>query len=306
MDGENKSLVTSARATWTCTGSFGCNPTNPNAPGVFTTANGDPALFSFPVPPFDFNGITVDLAAIKDLANAEGLYFDKAPSGLGYHVVLNGATMQVYDVISLDTVQAYDLIQGWHNEDSIILPGGESLVTGSPFTIPTDCSVIFFEDTIWVEGTVQGKVTIAAADLQNPNAQEDVWLPGNIQYAVLDGSDGLLLLAQRNNLISLDSPEDMALQGIFIAQTGRFGRNHYSESRLPAMYDPFAKQNSLQIFGTVVSNGRVGTKWISGGTFSSGYNTRETIFDPEQTSFPPPFLPATSPQFQLSGWEEVE
>ncbi|MDP6704025.1 MAG: hypothetical protein QF775_00895, partial [archaeon] len=47
MDGENKSLVTSAKEDWLCTESFGCNPpTTQN--GVFTTANGNDELFIYP------------------------------------------------------------------------------------------------------------------------------------------------------------------------------------------------------------------------------------------------------------------
>ena len=58
MDGENKSQVTSAKETWLCTEFFGCDPPE-EKPGVFTTANGNEELFSFPVTPFDFAGITL-------------------------------------------------------------------------------------------------------------------------------------------------------------------------------------------------------------------------------------------------------
>jgi hypothetical protein len=305
MDGENRSTVTSARATWTCTSTFGCDPSS-TQDGVFTTANGNEALFSFPVPPFDFNGITVDLATIKDLTlpvgqggQGEGIYLDPAPSGLGYHLVFDGDELDVYDITDLDTIDSYTTENGWGTEDSVILD--EDFVQTIP--IPASCSVIFAEDHAWVEGDIEGRVTLAVADLINPTGEANVWLPGNITYPVVPSvDDGFVLIAQHDNLISLDSPDDMDLHGIYIAQTGRFGRNHYDCSDYPAD----CKKNNLDIFGTIVSNERVGTRWACGGSYCSGYNTRTATYDPAQGVFPPPFLPTSSLEFGIRDWEEVE
>lgn len=301
MDGENNSLVTSAKETWTCTGSFGCNPAQ-TKPGIFGAGeNSD--LWRFPVPVFDFNLITVDLAQIKSSAqSAGGLYF--APSGAyGYHAILHeDRTIDVYRVDDIDTLLAYDLQIGWFQEPSVI--DSETFI-GS-FNIPGACSAIFFEDDLWLSGEntpskINGKVTIASADLINPNNTTDTWLNGNIEYVNQDGTDGFLLIAQHNNLIGPYVPNIMTLHGVYIAQTGHFARNHY-----PQALGQYQKRELLEMFGTVVSNGRVGTKWTSNGLWSSGFKNRQITYDPAMSLNPPPFLPSTSDVSEFREWEELE
>ena len=292
MDGENNALVTSAKETWWCTSSFGCSPSQ-EKPGVFTTANGNEELFRYPIPPFDFGGITMDLAEIKDLTKNQGQGIYLPPSGKkGYYVILNKGSIDVYKIDSLDEIYAYNYEEDWHWEYSLIK---EKTHLGN-YPIPGACGLIFIEDDLWIEGETQGKLTIVSADLEDPNEETNVWLKGDILYTTKDGSDGLLLLAQHNNLITPDSPERMELQGIYIAQSGQFGRNHYSGNI----------KEYLEIFGSIVSNGRVGTKWsYTWGGIASGYEKRENIYDPKQSFNPPPFLPSTSETFEFKEWEEL-
>jgi len=311
MDGENNALVTSAKDTWVCTSSFGCSscPTDAGCyleggdcvcPGVFTTANGNEELFRYPVPPFDFEKITMDLAEIKDLTKNQGQGIYLPPSGKkGYYVILKKDSIDVYKILELGAVYAYDLEQGWHWEYSRIV---KKDATPQNYPISEDCSLVFVEDNLWIEGEVQGKLTVVSADLENPNKETNVWLTGDITYTTKDGSDGLVLLAQHNNLISLEVPEEMELQGIYIAQTGHFGRNHY-----PCWYYPEdCIKEYLEIYGSVVSNGRVGTKWsYSWGGIASGFKKRENIYDPKQSFNPPPFLPCISDTFEFKEWEEL-
>lgn len=337
MDGENQSLVSSAQNEWICTDSFGCSPcpisagcrvqgSNCICPGVFTTANGNTNLFSFPVPPFDFNAITVDLAQIKKLTKDEnkGLYF--GPSGAkGYRIVINENNLKVWKVLSttmLDkicTVVGYKIIcdGGTCEPECPECQAGKCVVkdpviqteSSSPIydgQIPQDCGLIFFEDDLWVgkadvESKIKGKITIASADLIDPNKKTNVWLQGNIDYARKDGSDGLLLIAQHNNLIGLYSPNQMELRGIFVAQTGFFGRNHYP----CAQYSPYCKRDKLEIYGSISSNGRVGTKWTSGGQVASGYLKRETYVDPYLLYNPPVFTPLIGSQYKIVSWQEL-
>ncbi len=310
MDGENNALVTSAKETWLCTESFGCNylncPSGCNregnacrCPGVFTTANGNEELFRFPVPRFDFEGITMDLATIKDLTKNQGQGIYLPPSDEeGYYVILNKESIDVYKITDLDPVYAYNEEFNWHWEYSVI---GDKIFLGN-YLVPGDCGLIFIEDNLWIEGEVEGKLTVVSADLEDSAKETNAWLTGDILYQYKDGSDGLVLLAQHNNLITLHSPNSMELQGIYIAQTGHFGRNHYDCDDYPAD----CIKEYLEIYGSVVSDGRVGTKWsYTWGGLASGYKKRENIYDSQQSYNPPAFLPYTSETFEFKEWEEL-
>jgi hypothetical protein len=309
FDGENQSTVSSARDTWLCTSSFGCSSASCPAgctsegsacrcPGVFTTTQvSNPELFDWPVPPFDFAGITIDLAQMKTVAQTSGVYLPPSPNidsnGKGYHIKFkDNGTFEAWIITALSPTEAYSLEEGWHDDYFTIT--GEYLY--NTYTIPSTCSAVFIEDNIWPEGVVKGKVTVASANLIDANSDTDVILQANIDYSVQDGSDGLALIGERNVLIGPDSPNIMELRGIFVAQKGRFSRNHY----------PNNFRDKLEIYGTIVSSGRVGTKWTSGGQVVSGYLKRESYFDANLVYNSPVFTPYTSPDFQIINWQELK
>jgi len=113
----------------------------------------------------------------------------------------------------------------------------------------------------------------------------------------------------------------MELNGIFVAQTGHFGRNHYSTSHLPSecvawylwwcyswdtLFSEYIKRDTLTMIGTIVSSGRVGTKWTSSGVYISGFNTRYNAYDRGLVIDPPPLTPETSDTYQFIEWREEE
>ncbi len=320
MDGSNQSLITSAaildgQGAWKCNDSFGCSPCPTQAgqcrvvvsdcvcPGVFTTtSNPTTSLFQYPVSPFDFAAITIDLGKIKDKAwHAGGIYLPKStdlnPSGKGYHLKFqSNGTVQAWVVTgtsrtwgcSNDCTQSSD----WQYDYFTI----SSEYLYNTYTIPPECSAIFTEDNMWPEGVISGKVVAASANLIDTSVDTDVILNKNITYTHDDGSDGVLIIGERNVLIGPSSPDVMELRGVFTAQKGHFGRNYYQGNM----------RTSLTIYGSIVSNGRVGTRWTSGGTTVSGYAQRETYYDQYQVDDPPPFIPSTNPDYKIVTWDEVE
>lgn len=310
MDGTNYSIVTSSLPEWVCGGSFDCDPCPTShgcrvsgydcvCPGVFTTtANSNPGLFEYPKNPFNFDKVLVNLSDLQGAAVANNSYFRPSveidDEAVGYHIILNNnGTYDVRIVTDVIGVSAYSLEEGWHTDDFII----SSDYWYGTYNINSSCGVIFFEDDLWIEGTINGKATIASANLQEDSGIiTDVVIYNNINYSSLDGSDAIGVIAQGNMLISPTSPDTMTLRGIFIAQDGRFGRNHYPDN----------ERSLLETYGVTVSRGRTGTQWTADGTFSSGYRTREDYVDSNLIYSAPPFIPYLSPDFKMVRWQEVK
>lgn len=317
MDGSHNSFVGSGQADWTCTSSYGCAG-NPTVNGVFTTtANANPGLFSFPISPVDFAGLTIDLSEMKTRAQDPtygGIYY--GPSGAsGYRVIFNGdGTVTVRRVNSTTSYWAYSSEEGWHNSERNVINSTSFLANE---TISSDCPLLYFEDKVWLEGEVSQKVTLAAANLSS-GSQTNIVINDDITYAV--GTDaGLLAIAEDDVDIGLVVPDNMTANGIFVAQNGRFGRNHYCTScssggwwstyyGLPGSLDPYVCQDTLTRYGSVISNGRVGTRWTGsscpGGGYSSGFENRVTSFDSNQVDNPPPMTPETSDVYIFDSWQQ--
>lgn len=300
MDGINDSLVTSAKDTWQCTPSFGCSSPYENKAGVFGDGvGGILGLWQFPVEPIDFDGLSLNLAQMKSLAQDYGIYLQKPTSGKGYHFIFKSdGSFDVYRVMSVDAVRGYSTEEGWHWDYHVIKK--ESFLQN--YSVPPECGLIFVEADLWVEGVVNGKTTVVSANLVNPNKDTDVILNNNITYSSSDGSDGLLMIGENDVLIPLYSPDQMELKGIFMAQKGHFGRNYYSCWDYPAD----CKKDSLEMNGSVVSNGRVGTRWSCSGAYCSGYENRTNSYDRKLMVDPPPLTPFADDEYGFVKWAETE
>ena len=214
------------------------------------------------------------------------------------------STVDVYEVTRTSRVWGYNN-GSWSREYNIIRD--ESFV-GS-YDVPADCPVVFAEDKVWLEGTTNEKMTLVSADVTNPTYETDLIIVDDIDYVALDGTDGLTAIGQNSVLIPLEVPNNLSLRGIFIAQNGYFGRNYYTTSGyydVPSSYNSYVTRDTLDIVGTIVSNGRVGTKWTCGGSYCSGYATRNTAYDNILATDPPPLTPNVSEDYKFVLWREVE
>lgn len=300
MDGTNNSTVTSGQETWTCTSSYGCGSSQ-TVDGVFGTG-ANSSLWTFPSVPIDFTGLTFDLAAMEASALASGRYFGDS-GAFGYRVRFNSNdTFTIYPVTSVYSYQAYNSTDGTHTARNVITGEG----SGTTYSIPSDCSLIFVEDKVWLEGEVSSKVTIAAAEVGGSGDGPSIILNDDITYSGSEG--GLLAIAENNVLVGLEVPDHMELNGIFVAQNGWFGRNRHYTSALSSSYDPYVCRDSLTMNGTIVSNGRVGTKWTGSGCggYSSGFNNRFNTYDRDLVEDPPPLTPETSDTYQFIEWRQDE
>jgi len=335
FDGTNFSSVTSKQTTWNCTTDY-CTPAEPNAPGVTGGGPGS-TLWKSPVPQIDFNIVSQNLSDIYRLNTASttpsvcnvgqglGCYFPRTTgTAKGYQVVFNSdGTFALYRVNTVETIRgckppgACGCSSGaWTDEQIVIANSGSggncpySPSAGArtligTFAPPTSCKLLYFDDNVWMEGSVNGKITVIAASstsTTNPN----IYLRNNINYTPTDGtSDGLTALAEDSVLVPLDSPNNLTVNGVFIAQLGYFGRDYYNNScsspnAMAAKYSACAYQNQMNIYGTIVSKGRVGTKW---GTVS-GYATRIDDYDSSLFNDPPPLTPYTEDTYKFVQWTQ--
>ncbi len=305
MDGTHNSSVTSQQSTWSCNSSFGCTPTQ-NRNGVFTTTgNANPALFEFPSAPVNFGAITLDLTEMESRARTNGIFLGRTTGGnFGYQIRFNSNnTITVNRVTGTESYWGYTTENDWQTERHVIT----STSSVGTYTIPANCPLIVAQDKIWLQGTVPGKVTIAASHATSTSNNPSIILANNITYTSPTTS-GLLAIAEQDVLIGVNVPDDMLLNGIFIAQNGRYGRNHYTDSggySLPGWLRPFEIRNSETHNGTIVSNGRVGTQWTSGGVTTSGFRDRYTSYDRNLVESPPPFIPETSDVYEFSDWRDA-
>lgn len=296
MEAAHNSVVSSGQTDWLCDSSYGCSPSQ-TVDGVYTTSgNATPGLFSFPAAPIDFVGITMDLADMQDKAqNHGGLYF--GPSGKsGYHVIF--LPNNKVEVRRVNTKQNEPNGYAWGRYMNILR--GTSLI--GIYDIDPECPVIYVEDQVWLEGEVEGKVTIAAADVDTVGVDPSIILNDNITYSAPGA--GLLAVAEYDMLIGLVVPNDMELNGIFVAQNGHFGRNYYDTS-MPNAWEVYIKRNSLSINGTVVSYNRAGNSYYNGfGTLLSGFYNRSTSYDASQVLDSPPYTPRTSDVYSFFNWRQ--
>lgn len=303
MDGTSNAPVTSSLPTWDCTSSFGCSPSQHSAPGVVGTG-GNQNLWAYPTPEVEFDDIAANFSSLKTTATTNGIYLPRYSSSSGsnshrgYHLIFNGNnTVTVKKVTNADGLSVSPLNPNDSSTDYALIDNETSYQT---YTLPANCGLIFVEDNTWIEGTIVGKVTLVAAGVINPNFDPPIILKNNITYAADDGSSGLTVIGARNILIAPDSPQNMILNGIFIAQSGAFGRNRYSCS---GSYEP---RGTLTILGTTVSKLRTGTRWVDGcgSNDDAGYQTRIDAFDRQNLANPPPFTPTLSTRWQFVDWQQ--
>lgn len=295
MDGQSDSTVASAKETYICQPNHGCN--YEEKPGVW--GEGEiKELWEFPVPPVDYNALTLDLLDMRDIAQAAGTYYGSS-GAFGYHLVFNGDnTYTMYQVTKKGPkIWLWFPETGWQRTSYDI--GEQTLLEVRP--VPSD-GVVYVEDTLWVEGGVRNRISVAAGRFPDtPATNVDIILNGNISYGgVRDGTRSLGVIAQRHVLIPYAAaPDNLQLDGAFIAQKGRFGRHYYSSGihRL---------KTSIVRYGMIASNLVPITAWVDGnGQVTSGYQQGESSYDKNLLYQPPPYFPTTG-QYQFISWEEVE
>ncbi len=295
MDGYSESLMASAKETYICQPHHGCD--YEEKPGVWGSGEMRD-LWEFPVPVVDYASLTLDLLDMKDLAQQAGTYYGTS-GNYGYHLVFNADnTYSMYEVNSKGSnIWSWFPETGWQWTSHDI---GQETFLGTQL-VPSG-GVIYVEDTLWMEGEVRDRVTVAAGRFPDaPGTNVDIIVNGDISYGgVKDGSRALGAIAQRHVLIPYSAaPDYLQLDGAYIAQKGRFGRRYY-------YYGEHRLKTRITRYGMIASNLVPVTSWVdSDGTVVSGYQEGVSEYDPNMLYLPPPYFPTTG-QYKFISWEEVQ
>ena len=292
FDGAGNAPIGSAKSTYTCSANQGSPcPTTEN--GVWGAASQATQNFwQFPVPAVDFSALTSNLATLKSSAQSGGIYLP--PSNVnGYSLVFNSnATVSIYKVTSLlSTPTGYDVNMNAHNED--IDYNARSLQY--TVAIPGN-GIIYVEDNTWVEGTVNGRVMVAAAQLPFvAGSAPNIYIPNNIIYQAKDGSSVLGLLSQQDIVVTHNAPANLEVDAALIAQNGSAQFFYYP--------DGSGIKNTISIFGSIMTFGQWTWNWVDGGNNNvSGYATTNDTYDNNLLFYPPPGFPLSSAGYKQMSW----
>ncbi len=254
----------------------------------------------------DFEGITLDLRNLKNLALQNGRYFSySGDRNYGYEIIFKENNFDVYKVINIVNqppgCRIYDTYEGY---------GSNSRFQHSTWSIQTKQfvgtydypanGVIFVEDNVWLSGQIKNKKIIVGAGIfpESPSKTSNIIINNNLKYTYFDGSDSLGIIAQKNINVGLKSADNLEVDGALIAQTGRIGRYYYS-SECGEGY----KRNKIKVFGSIISRRRYGFSWVSGNEWVSGYNLREIVYDNNLLYYYPPYFPRASEFYSTLLWE---
>jgi len=257
--------------------------------GVY--GDGGPTDFwRYPVPPKDFFGITADLDDIKDMADEGGIHLNSSGKQ-GYHIIFqNDETFDLYRVRSTQCYegQGYYWWWWWIGDWNCYDINQENFL--DTYDMP-DSGAIFVEDDVWVEGVVNGRVTVGAGRF--PVDYQKIYINGNITYNEKNSDDVLGLIAQGEIIVPHDVPSDMEIDAAALSQYGSVHRPYYYND----------VKNSLLFFGSQISFEGGGWKW--GNPVESGFVNTNHTYDGNLLYLPPPGFPVEA-TYELISWEELE
>lgn len=296
QDGVNNSTIESSKEVYICGLETGCNSPE-EKPGVWGHGELD-ELWSFPVKPIDFDSIKVNFNQLKASAEASGIYLGPS-AGQGYHLVFSQTgDFSVYVVTGVNPFKGFSLEGGCENLYQDIV--SETLL--GTYQI-SQKNLFFAEDTVWVDGVVNGKITVVAAKFPIGSFNTNIWITDNLTYVAQDGNSNLGLIAQKDIILGRDLPEDFNLNGALLAQNGRIIRHHYNYFKCSHSSDKM--KNQFNFYGSLISN--FSSYWNftqDAKSPASGFVKTILDYDTHLRDDPPPYFPNTI-EYRFISWEEV-
>ncbi|MBI5728491.1 MAG: hypothetical protein HY984_01925 [Candidatus Magasanikbacteria bacterium] len=262
-------------------------------------SGGPKSFWQYPVPAIDFFAVTADVAALRDAADNGGVHLTS--SGVeGWHVVFRSTTFDLYRVTSRDCHNGegewrYRRWTGWYFDGNIYCYdiGNQTFVRNQ--ALPAN-GALFVEDDVWVEGTVDGRVTVGSGRLPVQQPYKKIYIANNLLYAAKASDDVVGLMAQGDIVVPYEAPDVMEIDAGILAQFGKIYRPYYYDSL----------KDTLTVFGSQIGYDSGGWKYVNGwGHVVSGFVNTDHRYDGNLKFFPPPSFPVSG-TYELLSWEEIE
>ncbi|MFH1947312.1 MAG: hypothetical protein ABIJ23_04110 [Candidatus Magasanikbacteria bacterium] len=259
---------------------------------------GPKSFWRYPVPAIDFFSITGDMANIRDLADDGGIHLTSSGEE-GWHLVFTGDNFDLYKVNTRDCYYGQGKWKnkgwsGWYWDGTIYCYdiGTETFIDN--YDIPGN-GAIFIEDETWIEGVVDGRVSVAVGRFPVQEPYKKVFINNNLTYNEKSSDDVLGVMAQGNIHVPYEVPDTMEIDSALLSQFGQISRPYY--------YDDL--KDSLSIFGSQISYEGGGWKWVNGwGHVISGFVDTYHSYDGNLRYNPPPGFPVET-NYELISWEEL-
>jgi len=261
----------------TYNGWFGVQP-GVAGPGIFGGAK------VYPVPAADFNQVDINISetriAVRDFG--EGQYIGTSSRNRGYHIVLKADEFDLYEVRSYEGRNP----TRWDIEAETFI---------DTYDYP-ESGVVFVEDNLWIEGTIDNqKLSFFAADPDesSQSKQKRILITDDILYSHYDGTDKIGLVTQTDILVTQDAPTDLEINAAMIARYGEIMIEQYNQIK-----------DHIKVYGSMAHNTGIVWTYASGSTIISGYRETELLIDESNVLNPPPMFPTTGSYAVLSWREE--
>lgn len=268
FDGTANGIVSSSQESYKPSSSFGGDGQVHD--GVW--GNGGPKNYwVFPVPTVDFNRISIDFANLKTKSDTGGIHLTKSNSQ-GYYLKLKSdGKIDVYRVSRERTTGITSTFLNTYNAPSN--------------------GIVYVEDNVWVDGTYNGRITIAAHT--SGSGQPTIKIKDNLLYLAKDGSASVGLVAEGNIEVPEYAVSTMEIDAALLSQTGHVWYPYVSG----------AIKNQISVYGSISTYLTWTWTWVSGGTVISGYRNTSQTFDPYLSLTPPPEFPTTG-SYAILSWRE--
>lgn len=260
---------------------------------------GPKSFWQFPVPAIDFQSVTADLGNIRTMADNGGIHLTSSGQH-GWHMRFTSSTFNLYRVTALDCANGegrwrYRRFVGWYWEGNVYCYDIRTETFVQQYTIPAN-GAIFVEDDVWIDGTVDGRVTVGVGRFPVQQPYKKALIPGNLTYAARGSDDVVGIIAQGDIVVPFNVPNDMEINAAALSQFGTIHRPYYWDST----------KNSLVFFGSQISYEGGGWKYVNGfGNVISGFINTYHVFDGNLRYLPPPGFPVAN-TYDLISWEEIE